>query len=192
MYNLLAVDDDKIILEQIEDVLTKQIPELDALYTASNIRQAQGIIMGHEIHILLCDIEMPQGTGLELLEWIRREQRNIITLFLTGFASFEYARKALTLGSFDYLLKPISSGDLENAVRRAMLLAQHQGNINHSIVGGLPGQKLSPAQIQAADVQFWRDVLTVEHGSSRAYVEGQQKITGHGYLPGRNLFWFLL
>ena len=45
---------------------------------------------------MLCDIDMPQGSGLELLEWLRNHEIQIECIFLSSYANFAYAQKALS------------------------------------------------------------------------------------------------
>ncbi|TDL31088.1 response regulator [Jeotgalibacillus sp. S-D1] len=90
------------------------------VYSASNIRQAQNIFKENTIHILISDIEMPQGSGLELLSWIRSEKYETQAIFLTNFADFNYAQKAIELQSFDYYLKPIEFDKLELIIKKAI------------------------------------------------------------------------
>lgn len=70
--------------------------------------------------MLISDIEMPQGSGLELLAWVRQEGYTIQTIFLTNFADFHYAQKAIELQSFEYYLKPIEIDKLEFSILKAI------------------------------------------------------------------------
>ena len=63
---------------------------------------------------------MPQGSGLELLAWIRSEGFNVQAIFLTNFADFNYAQKAIELQSFEYYLKPIEFDKLELIIKKAI------------------------------------------------------------------------
>lgn len=168
MYHLLAVDDEKAVLEMLKDALDWQSLGIDSLYIAYNISMAKNIIEEHKIHFLLCDIEMPGGNGLELLEWVRNENYPIITLFLTGFANFEYARRAISLGSLDYLLKPITFKALKAAIEKAVIrLEMSRG------VYGEPGMFLEVSReflAQQDQDKFWEDILCIQHGASRDFV----------------------
>ncbi|MFR3921493.1 MAG: response regulator [Dysosmobacter welbionis] len=69
--------------------------------------------------ILLTDIKMPFMDGLELARIVRKELPDTRIIILSGHNEFEYARKAITLGVNDYLLKPVSSRDILEAVDRS-------------------------------------------------------------------------
>lgn len=111
--SILIVDDDKLLVEKLEETVNWSGIGIDMVFTANNIRQAQKLLEEYPIEMLLCDIDMPQGNGLELLEWIRYKKLDIECTFLSSYANFAYAQMALKLSSREYLLKPISNVDLE-------------------------------------------------------------------------------
>ena len=120
MNQLLIVDDEIPAVRGLRDGVDWKKLDIAAVHTAYNIRQAQEIFRNHRIDVMICDIDMPQGTGLELLEWVREQQLETETIFLTCYAEFEYARKAVQLDSFAYLLKPVNSEELESVVLKAL------------------------------------------------------------------------
>jgi len=119
MYNLLIVDDEIHIVKGLVADLDKEKLEIADIYQAYNIRQARDVLMKHKVDIMLCDIEMPQGTGLELLEWTNTHAPHVQTIILTSHADFRYARQAMKLGGIDYLLKPVPEEELEQAIGKA-------------------------------------------------------------------------
>lgn len=126
------------------------------MYTAFNIAHAQELLKQHPIHILLCDIEMPQGSGLELLAWIREEQYSVQTIFLTNYADFNYAQKAIELQSFDYFLKPIEFDKLTLIIQKAVFKANEQQGVAKAIKEGYFWQK-NQKNVQE---HFWRKLIT--------------------------------
>ncbi|MCZ4151848.1 DNA-binding response regulator, partial [Escherichia coli] len=103
----LLVDDDYFVVMALEKKIDWGALGIHTIFTAYNIAQAKEILRNHPVQILICDIEMPQGSGLELLAWVREESHSVQTIFLTNYADFNYAQKAIELQSFDYFLKPI-------------------------------------------------------------------------------------
>ena len=180
MYHLLAVDDDKAVLEMLKDGIEWQTLGIDRVYTAQDSMKAQEIIENNKIHLLLCDIEMPGDNGLELLEWIRNKNYPVITLFLTGFASFEYAQKAISLGSLDYLLKPISFKALKEALKKAVLRLELEEMVQRNKKSAAYGSGQLAGEILAAQNQdkFWEDILCIHHGGSRDFVAHSAKNYG--------------
>jgi two-component system response regulator YesN len=84
------------------------------------MQQAQEKFMSDKIDIMISDIEMPKGSGLDLLKWVRDHGYNTVTIFLTSFANFNYASNAIKLQSIDYLLKPIDNSQLQDCLRIAI------------------------------------------------------------------------
>jgi two-component system response regulator YesN len=72
-----------------------------------------------QIDILITDIEMPEEDGLSLFKWAKENMEDLECIFLTSHADFEYARKAIQLGGFDYILQPTKFEDVISAVKRA-------------------------------------------------------------------------
>lgn len=75
-----------------------------------------------KIDILLCDIEMSQGTGIELLEWGQERSQDTVSVLLTCHSDFKYARQALRLGCIDYLLKPVDPDELNSVLKKAEIV----------------------------------------------------------------------
>lgn len=114
--NICIVDDDKYVVEKIVSGIDWRNWDIDNVYTAYNIRQAKEILCTLQVDILLSDIEMPQGSGLELLEWVREEKLPVECIYLSSYAHFAYAQKALELHSKGYLLKPVSNKELDHVL----------------------------------------------------------------------------
>lgn len=110
--NICIVDDDKYVVEKIVEGMEWEKWNIDGVFTAYNIKQAKEILSTMEINILLSDIEMPQGSGLELLKWVREQKLPVECIYLSSYAHFAYAQKALELHSKAYLLKPVSNKEL--------------------------------------------------------------------------------
>ena len=117
--NILIVDDEQHVLGGIRNgVEWDRLPFLNR-YEARNTKEARKILESVPIQVLLCDIEMPTENGLSLLEWLREWNTDIQTIFMTSYAEFNYAQRALQLGSFEYFLKPIEYEKLTEILRKA-------------------------------------------------------------------------
>lgn len=130
---ILLVDDDQILTEKTKNSLNWDSLGIGMVFTANNIHEAKGILKVYKVDILLCDVDMPMGSGLELVEWIREEGKDMKCIFLSSYANFTYAQKALRLGSVNYLLKPISNKDLEAELKTVCdeLLKEHTNLNSH-------------------------------------------------------------
>lgn len=120
MINLLIVDDEVQVADSIKEALPWDELGIHKVLTANSMKQAIRVLGENEISIMLCDIEMPKGNGIELLRWVRENKRDIENIFLTCHADFSYAKEAIALGSMDYLLKPVPFSDLRQILEKAV------------------------------------------------------------------------
>ena len=86
--NILLVDDDRFIIEALREKIRWDRLKINNVYVANSLSQAQAIIKENPIHLMISDIEMPQGSGLELLSWVRNENYDIKTIFLSSIQNF--------------------------------------------------------------------------------------------------------
>lgn len=120
MNHILLVDDETAMLGILENVLHWNELNIDEIYTANNAIKAKEILQTHRIDITVCDIEMPQESGLELISWIQDIYPEIVNIILTGHPDFNYARSAISLGVYRYLLKPVAFDELEETIRMGL------------------------------------------------------------------------
>lgn len=108
MYNVILVDDEPRTIDALEKNVDWRYCGIRKIYKAMSMESAIGQIEKERIEILICDIEMPNGSGLQLLEWLREKKREISCIFVTCHPEFDYMRKAIQLKCYDYILKPIN------------------------------------------------------------------------------------
>lgn len=118
--NILLVDDQpEVLLGVSAGIHWKQLG-IDEYFTAGDIFTAQDIIRRNKVELLLCDIEMPLGSGLELYQWVIENQYKIKCIFLTAHSDFAYMQSAIQMQGFDYLLQPASYEQIEDSIRKAI------------------------------------------------------------------------
>lgn len=118
MYDLLIVDDEKIIREGIYELLSmEESLELNLSIAASGI-EARDILENRKIDIVLTDIQMPQLTGIELMEIIREKWPQCKIIFLTGYSEFDYVYKVYQHAR--YVLKAEEDSKIIEAVQAAI------------------------------------------------------------------------
>lgn len=115
--NILVVDDNVLVLEGFTAGVDVEALGFSEVYTATGIAEAKRILQKEPIHAVIADIEMPGGSGLELLEWINEFDPLIVTVFCTSYGDFNYAKKAVELHAFDYFLKPIDYRKLTDKLK---------------------------------------------------------------------------
>ncbi len=117
--NILIVDDQKEITESLKNGIRWGELLVEQVYTACSAKEAKLIMVNFAIDLLLSDIEMPEEDGLQLFQWVKKKFPDIKCIFITSHAEFEYARNALQLGGFDYILQPARFKDIEAVINRA-------------------------------------------------------------------------
>ena len=119
MYSVFLVDDEPIVLEGIR---TKVDWEGAGFTFAGEATDGEiALSMIHEIKpdILITDIKMPFMDGLQLAAAIKKIQPWIKIIILSGHDEFDYAKKAISIGIDDYILKPFTSEEIESALKKA-------------------------------------------------------------------------
>lgn len=117
--NLLIVDDEPAIILIIRKAINWEYTEIDRVFSANNISRAKDIFNEHTIDILLCDIEMSQENGLDLLRWVNGQPGITEKLLLTSHKNFDYAQSAISLDVSEYILKPVSYKQLQEILKAA-------------------------------------------------------------------------
>ncbi len=116
----LIVDDEILAVETIQDYISWKQLSIEDVFAACSLRQAQAVFQKVAVDIMLCDIEMPGGSGMELLRWVHERYPDTVTIFLTCHPNFRYAQEAIALGAANYLLKPIPFDELQMALEGAV------------------------------------------------------------------------
>lgn len=111
--NVILVDDEAVAVKALQRRVDWKKFGVEDVYIANSMHQAQELFSSKEIQAMLCDIEMPQGSGLELFEWVKSHYPDVECVFVTCHADYDYMRKAMQLGSVDYILKPIEYEELD-------------------------------------------------------------------------------
>ncbi len=165
MLSLLVVDDEIIIAEGLYQMLQEAFQDQLVVRRCYSLTEAQHLLEEHRIDILLSDIEMPHGSGLELHQWVRDRWPMVKVIYLTGYSDFEYVRQALEQNALAYVLKSEGDPVIVEAVQRAiqsikeeraalLRLSQEEPNrssrIHQLIYYAMHGGSVTPAQFQTA------------------------------------------
>ena len=116
MYDALIVDDEPRTRTALIDTVDWKKCNVRKVYEASNIQEAKNLLKEHKIDVLICDIEMPGGTGQELVDWIQEQKIMTGVIMVTCHPEFSYVRKAIRQGCYDYILKPIDYEEFQRAL----------------------------------------------------------------------------
>ncbi|MEL6256972.1 MAG: response regulator [Bacteroidota bacterium] len=114
------VENEKNLREVLKKLLQIHCPDVEVVGEADSVNSALEAIPQHEFDILFLDIEMDDGTGLDLLSQLK--QRSFHVIFVTAYD--KYAIHAFRFSAIDYLLKPVDPDALESAIAKVKELQQ--------------------------------------------------------------------
>ncbi|MFD0675660.1 MULTISPECIES: response regulator [unclassified Paenibacillus] len=126
MFSILIVDDHKHLVESMATTIPWENFEVTHVYQAYSGQQALELINRHHIHILITDIRMPVMSGLELIEQVRTRWPAIDCILLTGYADFQYAKRAVELQAVNYLIKPVRDEELLLSISKITEQQKHR------------------------------------------------------------------
>lgn len=115
--SLLVVDDDRHICEAMADYLRSLGHRTE---TALTCRAALDRIKDYNFQVVICDVNLPDQDGFQLLEWVVANKPETSVILLTGYGTIESAVEAIRLGAFDYLTKPVIDDELNFSIQRAL------------------------------------------------------------------------
>lgn len=110
----ILVDDELKSRQYLQQIITKYTPQVIVVGEAANANEAVALIENEKPNLVFLDIEMPGQSGVDMLRQLH--EINFEVVFVTAFN--RYAVEAFRLGAVDYLLKPTSPSDLQQAIER--------------------------------------------------------------------------
>lgn len=117
MYRLLIVDDEAIHRRGLTNMIGLLRPEY-FISNAKNGLEALEYVHNNRVDIIITDIQMPIMDGLEFIERVRDSFREIKIIILSVYSNFDYARKAIALSAFEYILKPVEEESVDKVLTR--------------------------------------------------------------------------
>jgi two-component system response regulator PilR (NtrC family) len=121
---VLIVDDEPDLLELISLTLRRMSLRTR---TASDLATAQRLLRSEPFDLCLTDMRLPDGDGLELVAWIQQNRAQLPVAVITAHGNVESAVRALKLGAFDFVSKPLDIGVLRKLVDNAIRLGADAG-----------------------------------------------------------------
>ncbi|WP_417558991.1 LytR/AlgR family response regulator transcription factor [Mesoflavibacter zeaxanthinifaciens] len=114
----LIIDDEKKARQVLQILVEENCPKITTILQADNLISGVELIKQEAPSIVFLDIEMPEHSGLEILNFIEKEIHNFEIIFTTAYS--EYAIQAFQLSAIDYLLKPVRASQVKDAVDKAI------------------------------------------------------------------------
>ncbi|MDR1363340.1 MAG: sigma-54 dependent transcriptional regulator [Spirochaetaceae bacterium] len=173
MYNILVVDDERTIRTTIAEIMED---EGYAVFTAEDAVLGIELLSQNEISIVILDVLLPKMGGIEALEKIRALWPETEVVIISGHANIDTAVKAVKLGAFDYLEKPLSIDKLLTVCRNALSLVnlrEENAELKRNVTmgGELIGASSQIEQIRnlikQAAASNARILITGENGSGK-------------------------
>lgn len=118
--NLMLVDDEQIVIDSICMMIDFKEYGIEEVYSANGSQDALEIAEQEKIDIMICDIEMPGGSGLELIQQMNLRSPETLSIVLSCHNEFVLAQKAVSLHCFRYVLKPVTRSGLDEILGAAI------------------------------------------------------------------------
>ena len=114
---ILIVDDDQVVRDSLTDFLAKEGFKTKG---AGGVKQARIELEAGEYALVITEINLTDGDGFQVLDTIRLNYPQTVVIVITGYGTIESAVRAIKMGAYDYLTKPINDDELRLAVERAI------------------------------------------------------------------------
>ena len=134
----LVIDDEPDICELLSLTLGRMDIETKV---AGTVKSAKAQLSDHRFDICLTDMRLPDGDGLELVEWMQKNSSGVPVAVITAHGNVETAVQALKLGAFDFISKPLDLQNLRNIVQNALKLDARQTGAASRLLGDSPAMQ---------------------------------------------------
>ena len=162
--NILLVDDDIPTMDLILSSIDWPSIGIEKVHTAYSISPAKTILLDNDIDLVISDIEMPKGSGLELLQWIREQGISTEFVLLTCHEKFEYAATAIKMEVMEYIIKPFDPEIMKLTIRRcAQKIARKKEEQSRLEIGDWHVKNLA-----RDENAFWMSLLNMPPGDMGA------------------------
>ncbi len=131
----LVIDDEPDICELLKLTLGRMDIRTE---TAMDVAGAKALLGEHDFDICLTDMRLPDGDGLELVEWMQSNAAGVPVAVITAHGNVETAVQALKLGAFDFISKPLDLGNLRTIVENALKVRQPGHGSGSRLLGDSP------------------------------------------------------
>ncbi|MFP5111531.1 response regulator transcription factor [Bacillaceae bacterium C204] len=201
MWKMLIADDEPKIRRGLARLIDHLEIEVEVVGLAEDGEMALEMVKEHSPQLMLVDICMPFLNGLELIQEVQNINPDCFVVVITGYDEFTYAQKAVKLGVFDYLLKPIVQEQLQSVLHKAIeqltlrtTQKKYSEWTNEQLKKNLPLlrerflDEWMNGSISKSDIQEQMDYLniTLSEGNQGIMVI---KLAEQSHLPGADKTW---
>ncbi|WP_026495492.1 response regulator transcription factor [Butyrivibrio sp. WCD3002] len=169
---ILISDDEYYIVQLVNSKLDWSLLGVDKVLMSYNGADAIDIFDAEKPELVLCDIDMPRYNGMDVLDHVMEKAPDTKFIFLTCFQKFDYVKKAINKGAFDYILKPFSEPEIYACLMKAVNEIRDKEKIEES-----------KKQLQEL---FLRNLVIRNIGPSRSEIENAlERSINIGYSPDK-------
>jgi two-component system LytT family response regulator len=177
----VIVDDEPDAVGFISSIISEYCPELEVAGKANNVVEGVSVIREIKPDLVFLDVEMPNGTGFDLLA--RFPEKDFDVIFITAFN--HYAIKAIKFSAVDYILKPININEFIDSVRKVIRKrkedSSQKGDPIRMLMENLKSPLPSRLAIPTSDGMEYlnpRDIIRIESDRSYSwfFISGNRKI----------------
>ena len=157
----ILIDDEESARNVLSNLMARFCPEVKILQTCANVTEAIDAINTHQPDVVFLDIEMPNYSGFELVNFF--EEVNFEIVFVTAYD--KYAIKAFEVSAVDYLLKPIEIERLKSAVEKVKQRVHLKNNNYQALSDNLKNEQLTKLVVRKNDSQeivAIEDIIAIE------------------------------
>lgn len=129
---LLIIEDDATFSLMLRTWLEKKGFDVAV---SSTLSQSKKVLSKGAFDLVLCDLRLPDGEGVEVLEWMHRQGCTLPLIMMTHYADIQSAVQSMKLGACDYVSKPVNPDILLQKINEALATAVTAGSQNNSVTG---------------------------------------------------------
>ncbi|MFN3267517.1 MAG: response regulator [Deinococcales bacterium] len=168
MTRVFLVEDDPLVA-RINAQMVESIAGFEVIGVARTVRHAKKEILERYPDLLLLDVYLPDGSGLELLHDLRVLRQNTLAMMITAANDSVSVQRALSDGVFDYLVKPFERARLELALERfrSHQKIQFESRLSQANIDALLGYKLESELPKGIDAHKLEQVKSVLRGATQ-------------------------
>lgn len=117
-FSVIVADDEKLIAKNIAANIKRANPAFEVTGIVGDGQEAYKLTKNLLPDVVFCDIKMPVMNGIELITNISENIPSVKTVIISGYSDFQFTHAAIQQRASDYLLKPVSSADLQNTLQK--------------------------------------------------------------------------
>lgn len=166
MYKVLIADDEPKIRRGLKKWIEEESLPFRVCAEAENGRQALELALLHKPRLLLVDINMPHGNGLDFIRQIKSLLPDAVVIVISGYDNFEYVREAFKQEVFDYLLKPVPRSDFKRILSQVYKEVKKDRHVLSAVKPEAEKKSLLVLQVQEYIEEHYSDrELTLQRTS---------------------------